>query len=158
MKQVHATIDQLEEFANAHANDIEKAKDAFSKKNWKAFCQEIQPVLTKAEELGMTTKGTAEKIYNDVKKEADDFYVRASHFAADATKTFADNAQKMAKNCSSKAKEFFSSLKTFAMTVFKETKKLVQNLAHEAHKQGKSFVEKIQDAGKDLFSDIRKRT
>ncbi len=158
MKQVNATAEQLEEFVKDHANDFEKAKDAFSQKNWQAFCKEMQPVLKKAEELGMTTKGTAEKIYSEAKKETDGFYIRASHFAADATKSFSDKAQKMAKNCSTKAKEFFSSLKTFAMTVYKETKKLVQNLTHEAHKQGKSFVEKIQDAGKDLFTNIRKRT
>lgn len=157
MKQVNAMTDQLEDFANDLADDFEKVKDAFSRKNWKAFCQEMQPILQKAEDLGMTTKGTAEKIYNKSREETVDFYIRAAHFAADATKSFAEQAQKMGKKCSSKAKNFFSALKDFAMTVFKETKALVHNLAHEAHKQGKSFVEKIGDAGKDLFAKMRNK-
>lgn len=158
MKQVNAITDQLEEFANDHVDDLEKAKDALSKKNWKDFCKSIKPVLKKAEELGMTAKGTAEKIYNDAKQETTEFYIKASHFAADSAKSFADNAQKMGKKCSSATKSFFLNLKEFSMTVYKETKTLVQNLAHEAHKQGKSFVDKLKDSGKDLFSKIRKRT
>lgn len=157
MKQINTVKEKLEKFVKDHADDLEKAKDAFSKKNWESFCKSIQPVLNKAEELGMIAKGNVEKAYHHTKKETADFYVKASHFAEDTKKLYKDNSEIIEKTCNNDAKLFFSDLKKFSTTAFKDTKMMAQEIAHEAQKHGKPFIEKIKDSGKDLYDNIRKR-
>lgn len=157
MKKRNTLKDKLEKFVKDHAEDLKKAKEAFSKENWEKFCKIMQPLLKKAEDLGITAKGNAEKIYSKTKQGTADFYVKASHFAADAKKLYADNADVIEKTCNDEAKEFFADLKEVSTDVFKDTKIMAQEIAQEAQKHGKPFLGKIRANVKELLSKLCKK-
>lgn len=158
MKKQNTLKNKLEDFVKDHADDLKKAKEAFSKKNWESFCKIMQPLLKKAEELGMLAKGNAKKIYSKTKQGTVDFYAKASHFALDAKKLYTDNADIIEKTCNDEAKEFFADLKEISIDVFEDTKIMAQEIAHEAHKHGKPFIVRMISCIKNMLSRICKKS
>lgn len=154
MKQLNKITNKLEQFVKDHSGDLKKAKDAFSKKNWEDYCKTMQPVLKKAEDLGMLAKGNVKKLYSHTKEEAVDFYKKASHLAKDAEKLYADNADEIKKTCSDEAKEFFSDLKKISTDVFEDGRVMAQEIANEAHKHGKPLVIRMLDCAKAILAKI----
>ncbi len=157
MKKTNTSKDKLESFVKDHADDLKKAKKAFSQKNWENFCKTMHPLLKKAEDLGLLAKENAEILYNKTKQGTADFYVKASHFAKDAKKLYTDNADVIEKTCNDKAKEFFADLKEISTDVFEDTKIMAQEISDEAHKHGKPFLKKIKNKLKNILNRLCKK-
>lgn len=149
-------VEQFEEIANSEQENMQNAKKAASQKDWKSFCKSMKPIISKAEEFGLVVKGTAVQIYNEGRNEASEYYVKASNLAAKTCKSISENFVKVRKKCTEAVKSFWDAVKDLAVNVLKATRPLIHKITHDLHEQGKSFVEKVKEVGKNLFSSRNK--